>query len=182
MKKTELKHFVIPLYLLTILLILIPLNPQSVVFTMIPIGLISLGILLDSFFLSFFGLSLFYMLTITMLPVASFDDSFSLYAQISLVLIPSFFLISQILQHHDITNVFSLKRKNRSALLLTLLISVVVLFLFYLIGYFIGIDVFFSPESLHNQIVVLVSISLLASMPFLLKPLRMRAEQIENEQ
>jgi ABC-type Na+ efflux pump permease subunit len=83
------------------------------------------------------------------------------------------------LQDHDIENVLAHRKKNRSALYMILTLSIIVLIVFYAIGFILGSDAFFSFESFQSQLLLFICCSLLVFIPFLLKPIRITKKTME---
>ena len=144
MKKQAFQNYIIPFYLIVVLLLIIPYQIEYIPIIVIPVGLLICGIYLDTFIISFTGLCFYLFLTLQLIPPVTFDDSLGLITMIFALLVPGFIALDQMLQHHDISKVFLKAKVNRFNLLISLLLFFLILIVLYFIGFFAGQDSFFS--------------------------------------
>jgi hypothetical protein len=156
--------------------VFIPLTLPMFLAIVFTVFLMVLGIFKASQILSLFGLCCYYLTTIYLLPMITFDDPFSVYVQVPLFVVPSIIFLNQILQLSDTSTDLSYKKLNWAPLLFSISLFLIVIILFLMIGYFIGHDSFFSTESMQAQILLLTAFSMLVLIPFLLKPIKKTLE------
>lgn len=172
MKQKNIIQYSILLYLVVLLCILLTFDPLSLLTLAIPIALIFVGIYRDTVIPSTIGMSFLWLITLTRLPFLAENEWIYIYAYVLLVLVPMLLLLGQILQHHDITKVFQNTKRNRSSLFITIALCLLVLILFYCVGFIAGRYSFFSTESIQTQILLLVCFSVVIFLLLLLKPLK----------
>ncbi len=180
MKTTSIIHYSIPLYLTILLAIFLPYDLVSILCIIVPMAFISIGIYRDTISTSFIGLGIFYLFTLPRLPSLTYNDSLNIFAYIVLLLVPTLFFICQMLQHHDIMKISQRKKRNRVPFFLAVSLFILVLLLFYSVGYIAGRSSFFSFESVQSQILLIVFFSLVLFLPFILKPIKMPISHLED--
>lgn len=180
MKKTVLFRYSLPFVMAFVLFLFIPVTlPITLCIGAITV-LLFLGVFKDKKIISFFGLCCYYLLAISQIPSVTFDNFFGIYIQIPLVVVPSILFINQVLRPSAPLTRVGYNKKMWSALLFSLGMLLIVLIAFFVIGYFIGHDSFFSIEATQAQVLLLASLSMLFFLPFLMKPIKNTLEQKEK--
>jgi len=169
MKKVQINQHIIPIYLAIVLLIITPLDPIVILFIVLPLLIISLAIHFKQKTIGIIGIFLFYLLSIPQYSISTIDDPLKVYSMVFLILLPSVFLLSQILKNHDVKEVWWELKNRKKPIILSVIAGIIVLVLLYFIAIFFGNNIIFSSEYIQGQILLLTGLSLLLFTPILVK-------------
>ena len=175
MSKIDIKQHIIPVYLVIALLIQIKTDVSlglttinTVLIVLIPILVISISIHLKNRNLGMIGLFLFYILSLPQLLVNTMEDFLVIILEMFLLLIPSIMLVSQILRLGNKEAIWFILEKKKPFILSALLL-VIILFVFYLLTILFGEGLILSIENVESQVFLLVAITLTICTPLLLR-------------
>jgi hypothetical protein len=164
----RLKEHLIIIYLASILIILLPPTAIKIATILIPLLIISLGIHLKHSFISILGLSIFYLISLQHIIIASMEDITQLLLFLILISVPSLFLLSYILQlSHSHQIIFTTKEKK--PLSITIILALFILITFYLIALFTPSSSILSAETIEVQILIIAALSIFTCLPLLIK-------------
>jgi len=175
MSKIDIKQHIIPVYLSIVLLIQIKTDVSlglatvnTVLIVLIPILVISISIHLKNRNLGMIGLFLFYILSLSQLLINTMGDFIIIILEMFLLLIPSIVLVSQILRLGNKEVIWFILEKKKPFILSTLLL-VIILFVFYLLTILFGEGLIMSIENVESQVFLLAAITLTICTPLLLR-------------
>ena len=158
-------QYLIPIYLILILLIQIDLNFLNIFLICFPISLIIISIYLKNKKVGFIGLYLFYMLSLSTIIIVRIEDFFQIFIEFLLVIIPSLLLIIQVLQfNEEFTFDFETGKKP---ILISLFVPILIFIIFYLITVFLFDGLLLFTENIEAQILVFISIICIFCFPFI---------------
>jgi len=175
MSKVDIKQHTIPVYLAIVLLIQIKTDVSlglatvnTVLMVLVPILIISISIHLKNRNLGMIGLFFFYILSLPQLLVNTMEDFLVIILEVFLLLIPSIMLVSQILRLGNKETIWFILEKKKPFILSALLV-VIILFVFYLLAVLFGAGLILSIENVESQVFLLAAITLTICAPLLLR-------------
>lgn len=168
MKPIQIKNHIIPIYLGLAILLLTQLTVLTALFIILPLILTSIAIYLHQRKVGIVGMAVFYLLSIPQYAVLTIDDPLQAYLLVFLVILPSLFLLYQILSMQTLTHLLDEMRIQKKAIIYTVISGAVTFFLFYLLCLSIGNATILNPENIHGQILLLAGISFIIFTPLLM--------------
>jgi hypothetical protein len=161
------KNLLLPLYLLCIVLLQIDLTVQNILLGCLPLVVILIAIYLKNKPLGFIGFVCFYMISISVIMVPSFNDFFRLALNLIFLLLPSLMLLSSILQLGQKKIPYHAIQKKPLLIAASLLIAI--LTIFFLILFIVLGDYLHFAQLTESEILILAGITLIICTPFLLR-------------
>ena len=175
MSKIDIKQHIIPAYLAIVLLMQIKTDVSlglatvnMILMILVPILIISISIHLKNRNLGMIGMFFFYIVSLPQILVTTMEDFQVIFLEMFLMLIPSIMLVSQILQLGNKENLWFILEKKKPFILSSLLV-VIILFVFYLLTVLFGEGLILSMENVEGQVFLLAAISLAICTPLLLR-------------
>jgi len=165
----DIKQYVLPLYLGIVLLILIPLTFWSILISILPLLFIALSIYYQKEDLALISFSVFFLFSLTQLRIESIEQITQLFGYSIFLLLPSLLLLSQLLKQTRIEQTIQSMLDHPKAFAVNACIALCFLLLIYLIPFFVGNGLLFNRESVQEQIILIIGISIIVFTPFLLK-------------
>jgi len=165
----DIKQYVLPLYLGIVLLILIPLTFWSILISILPLLFIALSIYYQKEDLALISFSVFFLFSLTQLRIESIEQITQLFGYSIFLLLPSLLLLSQLLKQTRIEQTIQSMLDHPKAFAVNACTALCFLLLIYLIPFFVGNGLLFNRESVQEQIILIIGISIIVFTPFLLK-------------
>jgi len=166
MKEIKFSQYIIPFYLLILLLIQIDFTITNLLFVIIPIVLILAAIYLKDKKIGILSLFLFFTFSISTILIKDIEDYFRISLLSLLIILPSILLISYILQLDSKKKVMFESINRRGFFSILLYASVIILFYSILISLWDGY--LLTTNSISPSILVFAAISLIFCLPFIL--------------
>lgn len=165
MKPINIKQHILPIYLFIVIMIQLDLNIKNILLAGIPLFIISTSIHFKNKKIGIIGLFLFYILSLLPIGITSMEEYLPVALEIFFIILPSIFLLGQILQLDNNRFIFSLQKKP---LITSIAILVLIMTLFYLLTIFLWDGYLLSKENIEAQVLTLSALSLVFCLPLLL--------------
>ena len=166
MNKFDIKQYILPLYLIIVVLIQLELLVQNVLIAIFPIILIIFSIYQKNKKLGITGMFLFYTVSLSMIFVTTRDNYILVFLEMIFLILPSMILLDQILQiENRQTFIFSNKKKP---LLAALLLFILIFGVFYFVSTMYMEGFLLSSESISGQIILLAGLTIVCCSPILI--------------
>ena len=166
MKTFDIVKYIMPIYLLVVLLIQINLSIRNVMFVCLPILIIVTSIYFKNKKVGLFGIFLFYMLSFSTVVISDIEQYFQITLQIIFLIVPSLILLGQILGINNEKEII-LKPTFKPSI-----ISIVVFFIIIIICYifciFLWDGFLLFQENIEAQLLTLTALSIIFCLPFLI--------------
>jgi len=169
MQPFKLRNLILPMYLGLVLLLITPLSTLTALYIILPLVLIGISFSQRKRNLGVIGMALFYLVSIPQYLITTIDDPVHVYLLTSVIIIPSMFLLYQVLTNQPIHHIVSEISIQKKAILLTIFFGVLTFVSVYLISFFIGDATLFNTENIQGQILLLAAVSFLIFTPLLLR-------------
>jgi len=177
MQPFELRNYILPMYLGSVLLLITPLTTTTVLCIVLPLVLTALSFSYHKKNVGILGMALFYLISLPQYLINSIDTPFRMYLLIFLVIVPSLFLLYQVLTNRQINHIFSELFQQKKAVFFTIVTAALTFISVYLISLFIGSATLFNKENIQGQILLLGAVSFLIYTPLLLRRTKGTSEE-----
>jgi len=164
--KSDIKYYILPLYLTVVVLLQIELIIQNILLAVIPIIVIIFSIYLKNKKIGITGLFLFYTVSLSLIIVKTMDNYVLVFLQLIFLILPSIILLNQILQIQN-KQIFIISNKKKPiAAAITSFILIFGVFYYITISHMEGL--LLSTESISGQIILLAGLSIVCCGPLLI--------------
>ena len=165
MKPVDMTPYLLPLYLIVVLLLQLELTVQNILLSCVPLIIVAAALYRRHTILGLVGIVLFYLVSLPLIVIPNMEDIvFVLLEMIGLVL-PSIILVSIVLQLGNQEVVYRSPLKKPFILATVLLI--IILGVFYLLTVILWEGALLSLESIEGQILLLAGLTVVCCAPFL---------------
>lgn len=167
-EELEFKKYLLPSYLLVVLMLQVNLEIFAIIAVVLPILIIVFGIYKQSKPLGILGMFLFYTISFSTVTVSHAGEPVFLALEIVFLLLPSLWLLNQILKTNlDTEDYGDNLGVNKKPLFLSISTFFIITFVFYGIIEFGWEGYLLSSESISGQILLLFGLSFLGVLLFL---------------
>jgi len=166
MKKINPTNFIIPAYLVIVLLLQINLTIKNTLFVLLPILLIVASIYLKNNKIGIIGLFLFFTVSIGTIIITTIENYVEIFLEIIFLILPSIILIGQILQIENVKKTYT--KPVLKPIILSIILFIIVILFTYIICIFLWDGFLLSAENLEGQILIIASVSIVCCLPFLI--------------
>jgi len=148
------------------LLLQIKITIINTFFICIPIVVLIISIYLKNKKIGIIGLFLFYSLSLSPIFISSVEEYFQIFLELFFVILPSLFLLSQILQIGN--KQWFIFQPEKKPIILVLSLFIVILIIFYLVIILLWDGFLLSTDNIEAQILILIAISCSCCLPLIL--------------
>jgi hypothetical protein len=159
----------LPLYLAAILFLFIAFSIQSLIFILLPLGVIALSMYYHKKDVALFGFSIYSIVSLSQIVISSLEQITLIFSYIILIVLPSLLLLIQILNQTTLPQTIKDTTAHVKPFIISVSLTLCLILTIYLIPIFLGEGILFNIESVQQQIIIIIAASLLISTPFLLK-------------
>jgi hypothetical protein len=168
MNKIDIKQHIILFFLAIIIILQIKFELINMFLVIIPIIILSISIQIKNKNIGIIGILLFYLITLPQIIINTMENIQLVLIELVLLIIPSIFLLSQIMQIEN-KEITLFKYENKKTIILIFILLTIILFIFYTLSIFIGEGLILSMEKIEGQIFLLTAISLSICIPLIIK-------------
>jgi len=168
MRKPSFAQYVLPLYLLVVLLLQIPLQVLSFLAVIVPLALVFSGLSLKNRSLGLLGMIGVILLSLPQLTLSFMDDVWGVFLSVFFVFLPSVLLLGCVLQIEN-QRLFWFPVEKKRPLLIAGIVLLCIFFVFYLLAFIFEGTFLFSASTTSGQVILLATISIIVCIPLILR-------------